>query len=246
MFKYNVRRATIWLLSICKPKLSDLIILDDNATIEELVSKKKSVLRFGDGELVYALGFEHVWQEQDSLLRKELVQSLNANDGRLLVCIPDFLSGNRQLKRKNIQKAGWGLPGACLRLLLRNHKKTYGSAFAFRPINHITNSDVEGNIKKILSYLRSKNILYVGSNQEIFKYIKVQHWIRLTNETNSYKEVNEIERKIREAVISNPDIVILIECGLTATILIHRLKDVTCQCVDIGSFFTQVSVFYAN
>lgn len=81
----------IW--RICKPSHSDFKkyvesvgihlypkIASIDETIEELISKKKSIARYGDGEFMICFGRDINFQKSDKLLRKRLRLILQNNN----------------------------------------------------------------------------------------------------------------------------------------------------------------------
>ena len=65
-------------------------ILSLYETLDYIVDNRVSVARFGDGEFKWMLGVpQNSFQTQSAELQQGLLRTLNINDKRLLLCMPD-------------------------------------------------------------------------------------------------------------------------------------------------------------
>ena len=67
-------------------------IANPDETISELVSKNKSIARFGDGEIDFIYGKGMNYQKYDKKLANRLQEVLNSNEENLLIGIPDTVN----------------------------------------------------------------------------------------------------------------------------------------------------------
>ena len=74
-------------------------------TIDELVQSKRSLIRFGDGEVALIRGFDLRFQLFSDELQQELINALSTKSEDLMIAIPDVYSKKSlsQYKRKDQQ-----------------------------------------------------------------------------------------------------------------------------------------------
>jgi hypothetical protein len=224
-----------FLFKIKKKKICK--VLNDYETFQ-YIKKGYSLSRFGDGELVYMFGFNHVWQIQNKILRKKLKAIFNKNYKNLLIGIPDFLY-YPTIKRVNLNLDGWRLPFYCLQLLLKDNF-IYGSSFVFRPFN--STIDISTNLNnQILTYLKNRKIIYIGTDKHYKNFINPIYVYDDLPEINAFdKNYFKLLEKIRQISKNKKDLSILITCGITGTLLAYDLNDYNIQAIDIGSYFKQL------
>jgi hypothetical protein len=218
--------------------LKNVTVIDDNATISKIINNNLSVSRFGDGELVYMHGYKHPWQKAEITLIEDLKKLLNESNNHLLVCIPDFLIDNR-IKRAGINLDGWKSPKLALKASIKKNL-CYGSAFVFRPLNKILFAPKTLiHIKKLISYMNSRNVIYVGTKKTFKNFIKPKAVIDDIPEINAYSVIGVLFDSIITTAEKYENPLVLVSCGITATVLCSELSKEGIQAIDIGSFFEQ-------
>ncbi len=218
--------------------LKKVTVIDDNATIRKIINKNLSVSRFGDGELVYMHGYTHAWQKTEKTLMEDLQKILSESNNSLLVCIPDFLIDNR-IKRTSINIHGWKSPKLALKTSIKKNL-CYGSAFVFRPLNRkLSATQTQKQINKFISYMNSRNVIYVGTKKTFKNFIKPKAVIDNIPEINAYSFIKVMFDLIITTAKKYENPLILVSCGITATVLCSELSKEGIQAIDIGSFFEQ-------
>ncbi len=212
-------------------------VLNDRQTIQKIIAENLSVSRFGDGELVYIFGFNHVWQRKERQLLNGLRGIFKLSQKKLLVCVPDFLLDDR-IKRVGLNSNGWKSPKFALRALIQS-RQSFGSAFAFRPNNCELDSNPLDQLQKFVEYLRLRNIIYLGTNDSYKKHICPCLIVDGISKTNSFSEYDHIIKTIKVASVNYENPIVLASCGITASLLCSDLSSLGIQAIDIGSFFDQ-------
>jgi hypothetical protein len=218
--------------------LKNVAVIDDNATIRKIINNNLSVSRFGDGELVYMHGYTHIWQKTEKTLMEDLQKILSESNNTLLVCIPDFLIDNR-ITRTGIKLHGWKSPKLALKASIQKNL-CYGSAFVFRPLNRkLSTPKTLPHINKLISYMNSRNVIYVGTKKTFRNFIKPKAVIDDIPEINAYSFIRVIFDLIIITAEKYEKPLVLVSCGITATVLCSELSKEGIQAIDIGSFFEQ-------
>lgn len=212
-------------------------VLNDEQTIQKIITENLSVSRFGDGELVYIFGFNHAWQRTETELIDGLRGIFKLPEKKLLVCVPDFLLNDR-ITRVGLNSDGWRSPKFALRTLIQSRQQ-FGSAFAFRPKNCELGSNPLDQLQKFVEYLRLRNIIYLGTNDSYKKYISPRQIIDSISKTNSFSEYEHIIKTIKVASANYENPIVIASCGITASLLCSDLSSLGIQAIDIGSFFDQ-------
>ena len=87
--------------NICKEL--NIEYLDDIETVNQIVNEKKSLTRFGDGELLWMIGEDFKsYQKGSELLSKRLKEVLLSNESNLLIGIPSVYN-KKLLMRYNLK-----------------------------------------------------------------------------------------------------------------------------------------------
>ena len=111
-----------------KPRIKSI-----DETIDEIIKKKLSISRYGDGEFKLINGLDIAFQKNNNELQKKLASVLKVKEDKFIVCIPDVFSSLNQYADE--PKAYWQLHMARYRkewCRVLNLNMNYGNAFISR------------------------------------------------------------------------------------------------------------------
>lgn len=218
-----------------------LNILNDEDTIKEIINKKKSIARFGDGEFKWILGLkQNSFQRYSKKLAERLVNVLeNTDDEKVLICIPEGLkkideyTENSQLFWMNFVR--WH-GKSIIQYLNTNY--IYGNTnFTRWYIEYKDKSKMKEKIKNLKKIWDKREIVLIegidtklGVGNDLFNNSKKIERILApsTNAFDKYEEILEEAKKIEK------DKLIIIALGPTATILAYDLAQIGYQALDMG------------
>lgn len=222
-------------------KESNLNILNDENTINEIINKKKSIVRFGDGEFKWIIGAnQESFQVYSEKMANKLVQILQSkNDKKILICIPEGLSKindyteSSQIFWKNFVR--W-YGKDIIKYLDRNY--IYGnSTFTRWYIEYKDKSKTVERIKKLKEIWNKKEIVIIEGNDtklgvgnDLFNNCnKIERILAPSkNAFDKYEKILENAKRIEKEKL------IIIALGPTATILAYDLTKLGYQAIDIG------------
>lgn len=209
-------------------------------TIDDIISNKKSISRFGDGEFLLLLKQQDLkFQKQNTLLANKLQEVLNNRNLNFLVALPDSLASAKGLRR--FAKVYWLLfintHGKKLSKLL-DKKYSYGNANMTRLyIIMKDQSKSKMYFDKVKKLWTDKDILILegalsrlGVGNDLFDNAKSLERIICPNK-NAFEKYENI--KIAASKYGK-DKLILCALGPTATVLCSDLCNEGFWAVDIG------------
>ncbi|WP_297816265.1 SP_1767 family glycosyltransferase [uncultured Lactobacillus sp.] len=219
-------------------------------TLNFILRDRKSVIRFGDGELSLIRGKGITYQEADESLGKRLRSILfNGNYKNTLVCLPDvfdhierfgqyardfyetnFIPNNYDLLREIEQTNNW-----------------YGSSLISRPYMDLLDKSKSANyFERLKQIWHRRDILIVegdlsrsGVGNDLFSKANSIKRI-LCPSRNAYEKIIQIEEAIRE---NSEDRLILLMLGPTAKVIVDDLKDLNNQMIDLGHIDSEYEWF---
>lgn len=223
-------------------------ILSIKETIDTILEKKLSVIRFGDGEISIIDGLDLPFQKRDEELSSRLEQILQTNDEKLLICIPgiwgrlDIFSDwayhfiMHHMYRYNYI---WG------RLL--SYKQIYGDSYVTRHyLAYKDKSGAEIIFKKIRSMWENRDAVLIegsksrlGVGNDLFTNTASLYRILCPPE-NAYSKYQEI---LSEAKKTPKEKLILISLGPTAKPLAYDLFLLGYRVLDIGHIDMEYEMF---
>lgn len=208
-------------------------------TINEIVNKKASVSRYGDGEFKLINGIDISFQKNNKTLKNRLREVLKSSDDTFIVCIPDVFKGLDQYSDE--PKEYWKLHISKYRSCwykIISFDKIYGNAFISRcyyPLKDKTNSEKYfsllkkiWNNREIVLVEGRKSRLGIG-NDLFNNAISIERI--LVPEIDAFNKYNNILNQVKKV---NKDKLILLAAGPTATILAYDLHIEGYQAIDIG------------
>lgn len=246
------------LFLIDQAKLTTYRINGPEETVREIVREKKSISRFGDGEMNLILKEKGIgFQKYNSNLKRELVQTLQGSTENL-IAFPHALKGTKR-DRFFVKTFWWSY-------LVRNFSKV-------TKIFKLSNRDVfyDASFTRIITELKNKrqidNVVYLvkkiwdnkdiiliegegtrfGVGNGLLNTAKSVHRI-VAPEKDAYEVIEKLEvstLKLISEFENSENIIVLLALGPTATVLSSRLST-RVQAIDIGHFDLQYEFFKRN
>lgn len=214
---------------------------DDQETVDMLISQRKSLSRFGDGEIRWMFGVDlPSFQSYSPELAEELTRVFQSRDENLLIGIPRGVVDCRECNL--YAKMHWRtIRGEFYSriLLLADRERIYCNASITRP--YIDYHDRQASARRFENLRRlwqGRDIVIVegersklGVGNDLFSNAASLRRI-LCPATNAYEKIDAIEAAIRTHA-SKEDL-LLAALGPTATVLAARMCAAGYQMVDIG------------
>ncbi|MDB5259218.1 MAG: hypothetical protein JWO73_426 [Candidatus Taylorbacteria bacterium] len=223
-------------------------VLSTNDTIDLILKKKLSVIRFGDGEIFMLDGGDTAFQKRSGDLVPRLESIIQVNDPRLLICVPDIWERLDHLE----PYAFW----FCIHHLYRNghiykallsDAQTYGDTNITRPYLAQKDKSDCGNIfKKLFSIWQGEDVVLIegaksrlGVGNNMFDDAKSLGRILCPAE-NAYGKYQAIKS---EAMKIGKDKLVLLSLGPTAKVLAYDLFAAGYRVVDVGHIDMEYEMF---
>lgn len=222
--------------------LLKITILTPIETAEEILKYKKSLVRFGDGELEW-MNENHVanFQRGSKQLALALKRTLQRDDGGLLVGIPNALLSTKNLTSH--EKEWWRKWSArhILHFFKLIHGRQFASTFFSRPYIMYRDSDNADQVFKTMKQIfKNRNIVIVegnltrfGMGNDLLASAKTVRRI-IGPSTNAFEKRTQIEMFIEENISIEEDVLFLVALGPAATVIAADLFDKGFQAIDIG------------
>jgi glycosyltransferase family protein len=229
-----------------------LNIVSTEDTLNEIIENKKSISRFGDGEMFLILGYGIYFQNANKKLAKRLLEIINNNstNKNLLVGINFFY------KKKDFDKYSKGTASYWrsffyhyrhLALKVINKNTKYYSSWISRFYTTFRNkSHVPFYVKKLKKLWENRDIIVVegektrnGIGNDLFNNAKSIKRI-ICPAQNSFKFYDKILNAVLTVDKNN---LILISLGPTASVLACDLSKLGYQAVDISHTNVQYESF---
>ena len=216
-------------------------------TIDEIIKKKKSISRFGDGEFSIIFNENIRFQKFNKNLKYKLLEVLNSKIKDLMIGIMNF----EDLKIKPFWKEWFKRNKFRFRKLL-NKDTIYYNSFISRFVTLFKNpTKNKYYISKIKSIWNNRNILIIegektrmGIGNDLFNNTKSIKRI-ICPTINAFKAYYRILRYFKKNNIDR-ETLILIALGPTATVLSYELCKKGFQSLDLGHLDIQYEYFLKN
>jgi glycosyltransferase family protein len=243
--KYEILRITRYL----KNKNPHIASIDQ--TIDSISNKRKSLCRYGDGEIRLMNNESIEFQKADANLSAKLRQIIRARDKEVLVCLPEVFSGLKSYTatasyfwRMHINNYGklW-MDLICL-------DKKYYNSFISRPYIIYNDKSKSGNIfSKIKKIWYKKDVVIIegeksrlGMGNDLFSEAKSLKRI-ICPSRNAFSVYNEILLSIQSVCKTS---LLLVSLGPTATALAYDLHKLGYQALDVGHIDIEYEWFLRN
>jgi len=236
-------------LGLAEPEERQISVLSIDQSLDYLLEKGASVVRFGDGEMDLIAGRSIVYQDFDPELSSRLreIMSMESNE-RLMICLPDVFTG---LERYSIDAQNfWSLNH--LPHFLEKYKNIcrapwYGSTFISRPyIDLEDKTPSAGYFAKLKQLWQDKDLLIVegltsrsGVGNDLFDGARSIKRI-ICPSRNAYSKLEAIKQAVREHADNR---LILTMLGPTAKVLVYDLVQEGYRALDIGHIDSEYEWF---
>lgn len=245
MRKLHLKVQSFLILILNNTILKFLLPTPKILTVEEsilsIIENKKSVCRFGDGELWCLLGGGIRYQNSDPLLANRLKQILSSKAKNIEVCLPDVFSTERLKIRTLENQIFWKnhlLKHRFDWYRFTNWKRTHLNTAISRFYIPFIDKDKSNKNSFLLKRLwEGKDLLIVegeksrlGVGNNLFSNAKSISRILCPSE-DAFLKYNKILKAIKEY---DKNVLVLIALGPTATILAYDLGITGYWAIDIG------------
>ena len=235
-------------LGLAEPEEWQISVLSIDKSLDYLLEKGASVVRFGDGEMDLIAGRGIVYQEYDPELSARLREIMSMeSDERLMVCLSDVFKG---LERYSIDAQNfWKVH---LYYHLADYQEIcrapwYGSTFISRPyIDLEDKTPSAGYFAKLKQLWQDKDLLIVegltsrsGVGNDLFDGARSIKRI-ICPSRNAYSKLETIKQAVREHADNR---LILTMLGPTAKVLVYDLVQEGYRVLDIGHIDSEYEWF---
>ena len=235
-------------LRLAEPEERQISVLSIDQSLNYLLEKGASVVRFGDGEMDLIAGRGIVYQEYDPELSARLREIMSMeSDERLMVCLSDVFTG---LERYSIDAQNfWKVH---LYYHLADYQEIcrapwYGSTFISRPyIDLEDKTPSAGYFAKLKQLWQDKDLLIVegltsrsGVGNDLFAGARSIKRI-ICPSRNAYSKLEAIKQAVREHADNR---LILTMLGPTAKVLVYDLVQEGYRALDIGHIDSEYEWF---
>lgn len=223
-----------------------LMIMDNEETIRYIVKNKKSVVRYGDGEMNIMLGGCAWFQEYNDSLSIRLKEISKSCDNKILICVPGYINSvNKNNEIDSKTKKFWrGYSIKCGGYFRKyfNNNYLYGDANISLFYNRKKNrKDIEKHIYLLKKIWDNKNIICIegkenniGVNNDLFDNASTVKKVICPNK-NAYRLYDKILKYIISVCDKNT--IIICSLGPTATVLCYDLcSKYNVMSYDLGHF----------
>ena len=235
-------------LRLAEPEERQISVFSIDQSLDYLLEKGASVVRFGDGEMDLIAGRGIVYQEYDPELSARLREIMSMeSDERLMVCLSDVFTG---LERYSIDAQNfWKVH---LYYHLSDYQEIcrapwYGSTFISRPyIDLEDKTPSAGYFAKLKQLWQDKDLLIVegltsrsGVGNDLFDGARSIKRV-ICPSRNAYSKLEAIKQAIREHADNR---LILTMLGPTAKVLVYDLVQEGYRALDIGHIDSEYEWF---
>ena len=235
-------------LGLAEPEERQISVLSIDQSLDYLLEKGASVVRFGDGEMDLVAGRSIVYQDFDPELSARLREIMSMeSDERLMVCLSDVFTG---LERYSIDAQNfWKVH---LYYHLSDYQEIcrapwYGSTFISRPyIDLEDKTPSAGYFAKLKQLWQDKDLLIVegltsrsGVGNDLFDGARSIKRI-ICPSRNAYSKLEAIKQAVREHADNR---LILTMLGPTAKVLVYDLVQEGYRALDIGHIDSEYEWF---
>lgn len=223
----------------------DFKYLDYNQTIDYVIHRNASIVRFGDElfDMLQGIGLYYgTWRQRyDNQLAGKLKEIISSQNPKLLVCFnPEFILHDKAwFREQGIPEQYHFWTNAKMHLKNYYHKDNmYGSALCFTP-----RYNKQIPYEKLKKFFESKNIIIVTSQIERFKNIKLGRTTFFieapgSDAWQSYEKIKgEVLSLMKDEKLPKEGTLTLVSMGSAAKVLVYDLTLAGYTAWDTGQFF---------
>ncbi|WP_293989350.1 GT-D fold domain-containing glycosyltransferase [uncultured Megasphaera sp.] len=213
-------------------------------TLNDILEKKLSIARFGDGEFKWMMGIkQQSFQEDNEQMKQLLNTTFSLRDERLLICIPDAFG---DLSKYNTYAVNyWSremwVRRQKIRKLMGEESHVFGNSYVTRFYMDYINKDHVENVislwRKIFGgrriYIIEGEFSRLGVGNDLFSTAKSVQRI-LAPAKNAFNSYQKILSFVKNHVPLQDQPLILLALGPTATIMVPFLMEMGYQALDVG------------
>lgn len=241
IFRYIGKQFLSWIYPVVVYFWPLPIVRTIQETIEEIITTRKSISRFGDGEFLYIIDKLNLpFQKYDSNLAARLVEILKSDDDNILVGLPigyqshENLTPNSRLTWRS--QVAWIYPR--LWRYLSRDKIYYNASFTRPYMSFEENPQIVSIFKGIRDIWKDRRIVIIegeksrlGVGNDLFSNsVSVQRILApMHHAFTVYSILLEVCLK------QEKDKIMLVALGPTATVLSFDLARCGYQAIDIGN-----------
>lgn len=239
-----IQRTPAYFNAVFRKEENDRLVLkfySDEETVNLITNERKSLCRFGDGELLWMVGQHNAsFQKGSEKLKEDLRQSFFSTNTDLLIGLPIgfFDSSKCNLSAKMHWRTLRNTFFSCLKRL-KVPSRVYCNASITRPyIDYCDRAYSKRCFENLKRIWNDKDVIFVegsktklGMGNDLFDNCRSIRRIICPSE-NAFEQIDRIQAEIIKNADKND--LILGALGPTATILAARLCDLGYQFVDIG------------
>lgn len=239
-------------LANCKRKLRNMpfelgvkpspIIRSAEELLELIIKEKKSLSRFGDGELEIIQKRERPWfQVVDEKLSERLKMIFHCTDERIIIALADDFGSLEQYTETAADAIRAYLDNGVREDIMKliDMERVYYDAYVTRPYLIYQDKMRAGHIFDLFKEVwKERNILivegsqsYTGIRNDLFACANSVQRI-IAPSKNAFSEYDKILSLVIQH--ASDDILVLVSLGPTATVLTYDLAVIGIQALDIG------------
>ncbi len=227
--------------SFVKKYIPQINFYSTEETFRMLREEKKSLSRFGDGEIswIYRDSKGYFGQENSEKLSVKLKEIILSNNNNVLIAIPNFFDSVESFdyRRKESRNAHLGkYYKRWLKLIDLN--KTYTDALITRVYMGLKKFDSDYYFNCWMEIWKNKNVIIVEGNQtrfgvgnDLLRTVRSVKRVIAPSE-NAFSKYDEILDSVKDNVDKNS--LVLVSLGPTASVLAYDLACLGFQAIDIG------------
>ena len=235
-------------LRLAEPEERQISVLSIDQSLDYLLEKAASVIRFGDGEMDLIAGRSIPYQDFDPELSARLREMMSMkSDEHMMICLPDVFRGLERysIDAQNFWKAH--LQHHLADYLENCRAPWYGSTFISRPyIDLEDKTPSAGYFAKLKKLWQDKDLLIVegltsrsGVGNDLFDGARSIKRI-ICPSRNAYSKLEAIKQAVREHADNR---LILTMLGPTAKVLVYDLVQEGYRALDIGHIDSEYEWF---
>lgn len=234
------------------PEKPKIMAIDD--TIDDLIKNKKSICRFGDGELRLIEGNNIPFQKASVELSERLKEVLSSNHNDIAIAIPRVLYSDLS-NVVTVGKDFWRSNGNNFRSIIEQYisfDNQYYAAECTLAYTMYCEYNCEAYFNKIRKIWEDRKVTIIHG-KGIFQKIKhnifdntgSRYYIELDGNRNAFDEYKDLLSSFTKKDVNKSTLVIAI-LGPTATVLCYDLSMLGYQALDLGHIVKSYDYFVSN